>query len=393
MNPLKNIDRARVAGSLALPVTMAFFASLAVAQDTPGHMAPPHLVRGKDVLGAEVRDRVADKPAGEKVGKIKDLAVESGTGRVVFAVVSSGGVLGIGAKERVVAVPNVSCTIDRKDAQKHDCTFWLGKSEFDRAAEFDDKLLGEFYSRHRGTGAVIKGSDMAKATDDPYLPAFTKAEVVTLRGKITSVSEKDRHVVAEVADDRDTAKTVKVVLGPDTWVKSKGWTPAAGERVEVDAVSCPKSKDVSDACYVATSVKRDGAATLQLRERSGQPLWAETASSCFLASKIDGAKVKASNEKLGSVKELYLDPTAQQVAFFTVSADGGDLVVPFSAATFDKDCVLHLTQTAEQLKTAPRVTSKDVTDVDNAEFRTRCYKFYSVNEPNWGANPAPDKRR
>lgn len=387
-NPNTN-QRARVGGSMTLPATMALLASFAVAQD--GHMAAPHLVRGKDVLGAEVRDRIADKPAGEKVGKIKDLAVETGSGRVVFAIVTSGGVLGLGAKERVVAVPGVTCTMDRKDAEKHDCTFWLSKAEFDRAAEFDDKLLGEFYHRHKGPG-THKG-DVVKATDDPYLPAFAKAEVITLKGKITSVSEKDHHVVAEVAEERDgaSATPIRVVLGPDTYVKSKGWTPAAGERIEVDAVSCAKSKDISEACYVATSVKRDGATTVQLRERSGQPLWNEAG--CFLASKIDGCKVKAANEKLGSVKELYLDPTAGQVAFVTVSADGGDLVIPFGAATFDKDCVMSLNQTPEQLKAAPRATSKDVSDVDNAEFRTRVYKFYAVPEPNWGTSPAPDKRR
>jgi len=389
MTKVKAFKRARLGGIVSLPTTVALLASLAVAQQDGAertHMTSPHLVRGKDVLGAEVRDRVADKPAGEKVGKIKDLAVESGTGRVVFAIVTSGGVLGLGAKERVVAVPNVACTVDRKDSEKHECTFWLSKSEFDRAAEFDDKLLDEFYRRHKGETPRKAG----KAPDDAYRAAFAKGEVITLKGKITSVGEKDAQVVAEVAEDRDAAKPIKVVLGPETYVKAKGWTPAAGERIEVDAVSHMKG-DAGDACYIATSVKRDGAATVQLRERSGQPMWSDGC--CFLASKIDGCKVKAANEKLGTVKELYLDPGACQVAFVTVSADGGDLVIPINAGTFDKDCVMQLSQTNEQLKSAPKVTSKDVSDLDSADFRARVYKFYAVPEPTWGTNPAPDKRR
>lgn len=48
-------------------------------------------------VGALTRDRVRN-PLGEDLGEIKDLVVEVETGRVLYAVLSFGGILGMGDK-------------------------------------------------------------------------------------------------------------------------------------------------------------------------------------------------------------------------------------------------------------------------------------------------------
>ena len=42
-------------------------------------------------------------PAGEKLGDLKDIVLDTGTGGIVYAVMASGGVLGVG--EKLFAVP------------------------------------------------------------------------------------------------------------------------------------------------------------------------------------------------------------------------------------------------------------------------------------------------
>ena len=61
--------------------------------------------RASSLIGEKV-----ENPQGDTLGKIEDLVVDPGEGRVAAAIVSCGGFLGLG--ERLVAIPFLAFTVD-----------------------------------------------------------------------------------------------------------------------------------------------------------------------------------------------------------------------------------------------------------------------------------------
>jgi len=72
-------------------------------QSTPERLGA--LDRSSKIIGATVKDS-----AGEKIGKIRDLAVDLRSGRVLEVILATGGVLGVG--ERLTAVPPSTVSTD-----------------------------------------------------------------------------------------------------------------------------------------------------------------------------------------------------------------------------------------------------------------------------------------
>jgi sporulation protein YlmC with PRC-barrel domain len=65
-------------------------------------------LKASDVIGFNVENR-----QGEKLGDISDLAIDPQTGRVAFALLSQGGVLGVGAKFTPVPMSALTFTDDK----------------------------------------------------------------------------------------------------------------------------------------------------------------------------------------------------------------------------------------------------------------------------------------
>ncbi len=65
-------------------------------------------VKASDIIGSNVQNR-----QGEDLGEISDLAIDPQSGRVAFAILSSGGVLGIGDKQIPVPMKALSFRDDK----------------------------------------------------------------------------------------------------------------------------------------------------------------------------------------------------------------------------------------------------------------------------------------
>jgi sporulation protein YlmC with PRC-barrel domain len=83
--------------------------------------------KANDIIGKEVVN-----PQNEKLGKVGELIVDVEAGRVALVVVSSGGVLGVGAKN--IAVPPQSLTLD---APRKALRLDVDKEKFKNAPTFD----------------------------------------------------------------------------------------------------------------------------------------------------------------------------------------------------------------------------------------------------------------
>ncbi|MDO9468823.1 MAG: PRC-barrel domain-containing protein [Thiobacillus sp.] len=80
-----------------------------IQTDSPGKGRPPTLFGAKAFLGDEVYNQREDR-----LGKLKEFMLDLDSGRICYAVMSSGGFLGVG--EKLFAVPWRALTLDAENA-------------------------------------------------------------------------------------------------------------------------------------------------------------------------------------------------------------------------------------------------------------------------------------
>lgn len=112
-------------------------------------------------------DRVRN-PAGEDLGKIEEIMLDIPSGRVAYAVLSFGGILGLGSK--LFAVPWEALIINERD---HEFVLSVEKSVLENAPGFDqdnwpnmaDRGFGEGVHRHYGYKPYWESSQTTTGTD------------------------------------------------------------------------------------------------------------------------------------------------------------------------------------------------------------------------------------
>ena len=92
--------------------------------------AAPHPLRVSKLIGMSARDR-----SGEAVGEVKDVVIDTNTGRAHYLVLASGGALGIG--EKLHAVPLSRARLDGSRSLALD----LAKADLTPSAAFDSSRL------------------------------------------------------------------------------------------------------------------------------------------------------------------------------------------------------------------------------------------------------------
>ena len=99
------------------------------------------------VLSASTLTNCVCNPQGEELGKIEELMIDVNTGRVAYAVLSFGGVLGLGNK--LFAVPWQSLALDQDDK-----IFILNvsKDQLDQAPGFDKENWPDMNADEWGAG-------------------------------------------------------------------------------------------------------------------------------------------------------------------------------------------------------------------------------------------------
>ena len=95
----------------------------------------------RDIIGQDIRSS-----AGEKLGDIKDLVISPAAGKIVYAVVSSGGVLGVGDKLRAVPFSSLRHT----DLQSRALTLDLNKAKWESAPYVRDDDIDLLAASERG---------------------------------------------------------------------------------------------------------------------------------------------------------------------------------------------------------------------------------------------------
>jgi sporulation protein YlmC with PRC-barrel domain len=163
----------------AAPPTTA--APAGAAQGSVAAVDSTHVVRGSKLLGMKVHDR-----QGASLGDIKDVIVDTNTGRVHYAVLSFGGVLGVG--DKLFAIPlsrlrsdakgRLTLDVDKeqlKSAPGFDAARWPNWNDPGYRAQVDRQYgaaPGEANARFRRVSDIMKtkvkdshGGDIGKVHD------------------------------------------------------------------------------------------------------------------------------------------------------------------------------------------------------------------------------------
>ena len=135
---------------------------------------PWHLIKGSTFIGANV-----ENPQGQNLGDVKDVVIDRASGRIVYAVVSFGGFLGMG--EKLFAVPWGAFAQPRADKD----TFVLAtdKERLKNAPGFDKDNWPQMASREYVTNVY------SYYNVPPYWTATTAAPMAA--GTMATVKSVD----------------------------------------------------------------------------------------------------------------------------------------------------------------------------------------------------------
>jgi len=233
---------------------------------------------------------------GETLGKIEDLVVDIDTGRIVYAILESGGFLGMG--DKLLPVPWASLA-----ALPSEGIFFLNQSkeQMEKAPAFDKKNLPNMGDMHWGEG-IFKhygapgyeqqgptgmgygygysgysyhyGGYPGPVREDPYKKIFDSKTIKTISGqviKVDQVLEPGFGMEIRLTVFIDKKEVLSVYLGPAFYIvgselaknfKIGDQVTATGSQVTVRG----------EPFMIATTVKR-GNELLRLRDKDGTPEW------------------------------------------------------------------------------------------------------------------------
>jgi len=239
---------------------------------------------------------------GETLGKIENLVVDIDTGRIVYAVLESGGFLGMG--EKLFPVPWVSLA-----ALPSEGIFFLNQSkeQMQKAPAFDKKHLpgmgdmrwganvfkyygapagyaeGEplgydygYYDYYGSNYPISPGSGInpASRTEDPYKKIFDSKTIKTISGhviKIDQVPEFGFGLQMRLTVLIDKKEILLVYLGPAFYLVGN-WQAKhfkLGDQVTVSGSQVTVS---GEPLMIAMTLKQ-GNEVLRLRDKDGIPAW------------------------------------------------------------------------------------------------------------------------
>jgi sporulation protein YlmC with PRC-barrel domain len=241
------------------------------------------------LTGMEVKN-----PENQDLGDIEDFVVNASDGHIVYDIISFGGVAGMG--EKYAAVP---ANAIRLHPQAHAAMLNTTKQTLESVAfnpgeypnlsspEYMQRLSKLFAAAPAGGALGYVPGQAPQAPDPtaderawgpggPHGKAFNPSNVKTITGTVESVGGfKPEGAPAGVSPGlrlrvRTTdGKMVTVYAGPASYAEQKDFYVMPGDRISITG---SETKIRSRIVILASELKK-GTETLELRDKSGKPLW------------------------------------------------------------------------------------------------------------------------
>lgn len=174
-------------------------------------------ISARDVIRETVRSS-----AGEDLGKVKDLVVSSNDGKIAYAVVGSGGVLGIGEKLRAVPFS----ALKSASAQAGDLTLDVTKAKWEGAPILKDDEIDLLSSDERGRGVFEyygqdwNRSSMQRRSNAAADRSHQLLRVSSLLGKDLKNAGREVGEIEDVIVDLSSHRASALIDAEDDYVGS-----------------------------------------------------------------------------------------------------------------------------------------------------------------------------
>lgn len=373
----------------------------------------------------------------ETLGEIDDLAIAPADGKVVYAIISRGGVMGVGSKH--VAVPWRSLTWNIAD---RNFTLPMTEQQLAGAPEFDKNqwpMLVEpsFSTKVRRFFGMDDDRGPAASRDQGWMETghyqslIKDGQKTTLRGTVENVDKTapgrgmSEGYLITVADQQGQRHVVH--LGPAWFLEHQNALPREGQQVEIQGSTISlDGKDV----VAARTVSAPGG-NLRLRDEQGRPVWDASAGGqatadrpvnaqpgeparpqdrvfaapearaqnapLLKATSIIGQDLRtADGEDAGEIESLVFDSATGRTAFARVAFGGflgigeTDVAVPWKLFTVDSEGKLTLNKIdKEQLRSAPRLENDWDQSLNDPNFTQRVYQHFGL-DAGWLTKPDRD---
>lgn len=256
--------------------------------------------RASKLLGMNVKSR-----QGQTLGEIKDIALDTHKGDVVYGILSLATPVATTGAEMAV-VPWTSLAIEPKTRTAE---LSVDKSVLDSVAfrktaipnladrEFARRTYEQFnrqpywdvlgYTAPGGLRErMTKMEHAGWAADSAYNRMFDPSKVSTMKGTIESVGsfvpEKGARPGVEITMRTEEGKVTTVQLGPHSFMRTQDMLPAIGDQVQIKG--CMAQVNGQSVCLACEIEK--GGKTVQIRDSQGTPQW-ETLGSLRVKRSMD----------------------------------------------------------------------------------------------------------
>jgi sporulation protein YlmC with PRC-barrel domain len=213
--------------------------SNSTAKTTANRSANVHQMRVSELIGKNVAN-----PKGEGVGEIKDLVIDTASGKVQYAVISFGGFLGMGDKLFAYPLEKFERTTERGKLVLN-----VDKEKMKSAPGFEDKNWPNFSTAaYRGEVDKFYGTRSTQTN-----ARFARATQI-LKGDVKDRSNKDIGDIEDVVVSLPTGQVSYVVLEFD-----RAWNP--NDKLVAMPMKALRSEDGdgSDLVYQANQDTLNGA--------------------------------------------------------------------------------------------------------------------------------------
>jgi len=370
--------------------------------------------------------------SGDVVGEISDLIISRGTGRVEYAVITSGAILGLGGKS--ISLPFNAL---RWDPTNERFVSDLTEAQIEHAASFTPENWSDLEHTTWTEGlenwwddtfgdaddAVDAGGDDddadthagADTHSDPYSTAVAAAQAeagtppTLIDGTVVRVLRDDSHeeqvILVEVRRNGASGAiaTERVVLGPSWFVLGQPTVPMRGDPIQIKAVPFPGEGQNR---WIAVSGTIDGA-EVNFRDDEGWGAWADRrdhndrddsseaeaspqsrrGGRLMFASSLVGAEARASDEEGGEVQNVIVERMSGHVAFIGFDPNEnilgwGDeiILVPWDLVSVNADHKVRIDATRDMLLASEPIP-EDIKTLTTAPMPGSIYNAYRVDAP------------
>ncbi len=389
-----------LAAGLAVLIAVSGTTLGAAAQDAArqDRASESRVLQGTDFRSSKwMTERKVMNDNGEQVASMSDLIMDRGSGRIDYAVLKTGTILGLGGKAVAVSYSSLRWN----EAGEH-FVLPLTPEQLKQFPEFsEDEWKGVIDTK--ADAKILRQrlmTDAASDTRDPYAASLADAKRIRIKGEVTDVERVSKGTFGEQVEL--TVKTEdgerRVALGPSWYVNSGAFAPMRGDQVTIEGVALVRD---TDRIAVARTM-RVGDRDMTLRSEDGAPAWSlkgdetpdqrvRAARRYLLMSSLVGARADCRGSECGKVNDVILERRSGGLAFLSIDPNENFLgiadtkrLVPWSVAAVASDGVVRL-DASKEMVLASAVTPDDVSTLNSGGVAEMVYKAYEVRAPRFEA--------